>query len=111
MSGLSNVANEQYSSNYQVIGSGQTNVTLAGGAGGDKGDFISGLLIVPTSVSPGAVTISDGGGPAISVFAGGASSLSNLVSFLVPLGIRSTAGAWTITTGSGVSVLATGGFT
>ena len=112
MSGLSNIIQnaEQYSANYQSIGA-STTATLAGNGGGAKGDFIAGILIVPTGLSPGAVTITDGASSAITVFAGGASSLGNLVSFLVPLGIKSTSGAWSVTVGSGASVLVTGGFT
>lgn len=110
MSGLSNVVDQQYSANYISV-SPSTTLTLAGSGGGSKGDFIAGIFIVPTSTSPGAISISDGGGGGITVFAGGASSLSNLVSFLCPLGIRSVTGPWSITTGSGASVLITGGFT
>src|SRR5271156_1363712 len=103
MSGLSGVIQnaEQYSANYQPVGASQSGVIL--GTLGDKGDFISGILIVPTSLSPGVITISDGGSSAITVFTGGASSLSNLVSFYIPLGIKSVVGPWTITTGAGAA--------
>ena len=110
MSGLSNVVNEQYTANYTSVSPSST-VTLAGTGGGAKGDFIAGVLVVPTSLSPGAISISDGGGGGITIVAGGASSLSNLVPFLCPLGIRSISGSWSITTGSGASVVVTGGFT
>ena len=110
MSGLSNVVDQQYTANYTSIGP-STTVTLAGTGGGRKGDFIAGIFIVPSTVSPGAVSISDGGGGGITVFAGGANSVSNLVSFLCPLGIQSISGSWSITTGAAVSVLVTGGFT
>jgi len=110
MSGLSTVVNEQYTANYTSVGP-STTATLAGLGGGQRGDFIAGIFVVPTSTSPGAISISDGGSSGITVFAGGASSLSNLVSFLCPLGIKSVTGAWSITTGSGASVIVTGGFT
>lgn len=112
MSNLSNIISnaEQYSANYQAVGA-STTATLSGGGGGDKGDFIAGILVVPTSLSPATITIADGGGGAITIFAGGASSLSNLVSFYIPLGIKSVTGPWTITTGANASVLVTGGFT
>jgi hypothetical protein len=109
MSGLSGVIDLQFAADYQAVGA-STTATLAGPDGGKVGDFISGILIVPTSVSPQSVTISDGGGAPISVFAGGANSLSNLVAFLIPLGIRSVVGSWSVTTGSGLSVIATGDF-
>ena len=112
MSSLSNIISnaEQYAANYQAIGA-STSAVLSGGGGGEKGDFIAGILVVPSSLSPGAITIQDGSGSTITIFAGGASSLSNLVSFLVPLGIKSTAGPWTVTVGAAASVLVTGGFT
>ena len=112
MSGLSNVSQnaEQYSANYQTVGPSAT-ATLAGAGGGAKGDFIAGILVVPATLSPGAITLSDGGGGPFTIFAGGASSLSNLVSFYIPLGIKSVTGSWSITTGASASVVVTGGFT
>lgn len=94
---------------YEAVAAGQTNTVL--GATGAVGDYLAGLLVIPASTSPGAVQIKDGSGAAITVFAGGASSLSNLVSFYIPLGIKSTSGAWQVTTGTGVSVLGVGNFT
>lgn len=81
------------------------------GATGASGDYLAGVLIVPATTSPGAVSIKDGGGSAITIFTGGASSVSNLVPFFVPLGIKSGSGAWKVTTGSNVSALAVGNFT
>jgi hypothetical protein len=83
---------------------------VLGGAGG-AGDILAGLVIVPATTSPGAVSIKDGALSAIIVFAGGASSVSNLVPFFVPLGIKSANGAWKVTTGTNVSVIAIGKFT
>lgn len=77
---------------------------------GAAGDFLSHLLIVPASLSPGAVTISDGDGAAITVFAGGASSLLTLTPFPVPVGALSVKGPWKVTTGASVSVMAMGLF-
>jgi hypothetical protein len=81
------------------------------GSTGAIGDYLAELLIVPASTSPGAVSIQDGSGTAITVFVGGASSVSNLVPFSVPLGIKSTGGAWKVTTGANVSAIAVGNFT
>jgi hypothetical protein len=97
---------------YETVAASQTAQTL--GATGATGDYLAGMLIVPTSTSPGAVTVSDGSSSpdiAITVFAGGASSLSNLASWFAPLGIRSVSGAWKVTTGANVSVIAIGNFT
>ena len=80
------------------------------GATGATGDYFAGLLIIPATTSPGAVSIKDGSNSAITVFTGGASSVSNLVPFLIPLGIKSTAGAWQVTTGANVSAIGIGDF-
>lgn len=80
------------------------------GSAGAAGDFLQGLLITPLTLSPGAVSIKDGSGSAITLFVGGASSVSNLIPFPAPVGARSGAGAWSVTTGANVSVLALGNF-
>lgn len=99
----------QAGTEYETVAASQTNQTI--GATGAAGDLLNGLLVIPTTTSPGAVAIKDGSGTAITVFAGGASSVSGLVPFFVPLGIRSAAGAWQVTTGANVSVIAVGDFT
>lgn len=93
---------------YETVAAGQAEQVI--GAAGAAGDFLAGLLIVPATTSPGAVTIKDGNGAAISVFTGGVNSVSNLVPFFVPLGLRA-ATAWKVTTGANVSVIASGNFT
>jgi hypothetical protein len=93
---------------YETIAADQADQVL--GATGAVGDLLISLLIVPSSTSPGAVTISDGAGAAITVFAGGADSITTLHPFSVPLGIRSVAGAWSVSTGADVSVVASGNF-
>lgn len=84
--------------------------TQALGATGATGDLLTGVLIIPATTSPGAVQIKDGAGSAITVFAGGADSVSTLHPFFVPLGIRSGAGAWQLTTGANVSAIGVGNF-
>lgn len=80
------------------------------GTTGAIGDFLSDLLIVPATTSPGAVSVQDGSGGAITVFAGGASSVSNLAPVPVKLGMASVNGAWKVNTGTNVSVIAIGKF-
>lgn len=94
---------------YETVAAGQPAQTL--GTGGAVGDVLEGVLIVPATTSPGAVAILDGA-TSITVFTGGAGSVSNLVPFWVNLGgIKSVSGAWKVTTGSNVSVVAAGRFT
>lgn len=94
---------------YETVAAGQTAQPL--GATGAAGDLLTGLLIVPASTSPGAVSIADGAGGAITVFAGGATSVATLHPFFVPLGAVSATGGWSVTTGANVSVIAVGNFT
>jgi hypothetical protein len=94
--------------NYESVAAGSTAQVL-GGAGA-AGDFISHLLVIPTTVSPGPISILDNA-TSMTVFAGGTSSLSNAVPFTIPLNMYSVNGAWKLTTGSGVSVIAVGSFT
>lgn len=93
---------------YETVAASQTDQALGGT--GATGDYLSAVLIVPATTSPGTVSIKDGSGSAITIFTGGASSVSNLVPFLVPLGLLSTGGAWKITTGANVSVIGIGSF-
>lgn len=93
---------------YETVAASSTDQVM--GAAGAAGDYLAGVLIIPATTSPGAVSIKDGGGGAITIFAGGASSVSNLVPFLVPLGIKA-ATAWKISTGANVSAIGIGNFT
>lgn len=83
---------------------------VLGATTGAIGDYISHLVVIPASVSPGVVTLLDNA-EAISVFAGGAGSLTNLAPFIIPLGMHSLSGPWKLTTGASVSVIAVGNFT
>jgi hypothetical protein len=93
---------------YETVAASQTAQAL--GATGATGDYISGLLVVPATTSPGNVLLLDNA-TSITVFAGGASSVSNLVPFFIPLGMISVSGAWKVTTGANVSVIGIGNFT
>lgn len=95
-------------SEYETVAASQT-AQVMGGAGA-VGDYIAGLLVIPATTSPGAIALLDGA-TSITVFTGGASSVSNLVPFFIPLGMASVSGAWKITTGANVSVIAVGNFT
>ncbi|MGE3712645.1 MAG: hypothetical protein AB7G35_23620 [Hyphomicrobiaceae bacterium] len=93
---------------YETVAASQTAQVL--GATGAVGDYISGILVVPATTSPGAIVLLDNA-TSITVFAGGASSVSNLVPFFIPLGMKSVSGAWKITTGADVSCIGIGNFT
>lgn len=91
---------------YELIAAGQTAQAL--GATGAKGDVLERLIIVPETTGAGTVSIKDGSDTAINVLVSG--TLSNLTPIIVPLGIKSLSGAWQITTGTNVHVIAVGQF-
>lgn len=93
---------------YQAVADETTDPL--GPDGGAVGDLLTAVTIIPLTTSPGAVTITDGAN-SIVIFAGGASSVSNLVPFIVPVEATSRLAGWEITTGEDVTVLATGEFT
>lgn len=93
---------------YETVAASQTAQVL--GTNGAIHDYLGGILVVPANTSPGNVIILDDA-ISITVFTGGASSVSNLVPFMIPLGIKSVSGAWKVTTGASVSVIAIGAFT
>lgn len=95
---------------YETVAASQTDQVL-GTSSATTGDYLSHVVIIPGTTSPGAVAIQDGAGSAVTIFTGGASSVSNLVPFTVSLGIRSVAGAWSLTTGTNVTAIAVGNFT
>jgi hypothetical protein len=99
---------ESVDTDFETVAASQTDQML--GATGAAGDLLKGVLVVPATTSPGAVSIEDGN-TNIVVFAGGASSVADLKPFFVSLGVRSTTGGWEITTGANVSVIAVGDFT
>ena len=94
---------------YQAVAASSTDAELKN-MGGQPGDVFLGVLIIPGTTSPGAVSIKDGGGSSITLFAGGATSVADLKPFFVPVRARSRAGAWSITTGANVTALAVGRF-
>lgn len=98
----------QTNSEYETVAASQTAQTI--GPTGATGDYLSHLIVTPASVSPGVVTILDNA-ISINLFAGGTNSLLTLHPFTVYVGMTSVSGAWKVTTGASVSVVAVGNFT
>lgn len=97
---------------YETVAASQTAQAL--GATGGTGDYLSHCVIYPTTTTPGVVTVFDNtnaAGTNVISFPGGASSVSNLVPFAIPVGAISTAGAWKVTTGANLVVTCYGKFT
>ena len=95
-----------YLTDYETVAASQTDQVLGGV--GAAGNILERLIIVPATTGAGDVSIKDGGGSAINVFKTG--TLSDLRPIVLSLEIRSTSGAFKVTTGANVSVIAIGRF-
>jgi hypothetical protein len=93
---------------YETVAASQSAQVL--GPVGGAGDILERVIIVPATTSPGAVQITDGAGSAVTIFAGGASSVASLSPIVVEVHARSTSGAWKLTTGANVSAIGVGQF-
>lgn len=74
------------------------------GTAGSFGDYIARISVNVTTSATGNVAIKDGGGSAITVVPAN----TPIGVYTVELGIRSKAGAWSITTGAGASAIVVG---
>lgn len=91
---------------YETVAASQTDQAL--GATGAGGDLLLRLVIVVATAATAAVSIKDGS-TSIAVFPslpGG-----GIGTYVIHLGLKSISGAWSVTTGAGVSVIAVGNFT
>lgn len=93
---------------YETVAASQTAQVL--GITGARGDYLSGVLIVPETTSPGNVLLLDNA-TSMTIFAGGGGSVVSLYPFFVPIGAKSVSGPWKITTGADVHCIAIGNFT
>ena len=91
--------------NYETVAASATGQVL--GLVGAQGDFIQRLIIRPATTSPGLVMIIDGS-TSIPIMVAGTTTIAPIV---VELGMYSVSGAWSVTTGTNVSVIAVGTFT
>lgn len=92
---------------YETVAASQTAQAL--GATGATGDWLARLIIIPATVAPGVVTILDNA-TSIPVWVGGTVG-ADLKPFVIEVGAQSVSGAWKVTTGANVSVIAVGNFT
>lgn len=91
---------------YETVAASQTDQVL--GATGAAGDYLSHIIIQPTTTAAGTVTVKDNS-TVIFTFTSG--TLGDLRPITVPLGLISTGGSWKITTGANVAVIGVGDFT
>lgn len=91
---------------YETVAASQTAQAL--GAVGAKGDRIERIIIVPATTAPGNVLLLDNA-TSITVYTGGTVG-ADLIPMVIDIGATSVSGAWKITTGANVSVIAVGNF-
>jgi hypothetical protein len=91
---------------YETVAASQTGQVL--GLLGAKGDFIERIIISPATTGPGLVTLIDGATSIPIMVTGGTTTLEPIV---VELNMTSQSGAWSITTGANLTLIAVGNFT
>ena len=110
---LGNVMTISRTTSKVAVAASQTKAVL--GATGAVGDTLSRLVIVPTTTSPGAVTLYDGSGSTgLILFNGGATSVADLKPIVLNIDSEALTAAtpgWYVTTGANVAVVAFGNFT
>lgn len=94
---------------YETVAASATDQIL--GATGAVGDYLARIIIVPATTTPGAVSIKDGNGSAISIFAGGTVDVKPIVVEIGMKTLNATTPGWKVTTGTSVSVIGIGRFT
>lgn len=93
---------------YKAIAASQTDSAL-GNAGGAKGDYLELLVITVNTAATAAVSIKDGSGSSIPILPN--SPGGGVGVYQVMVRACSSSGAWSVTTGAGSTVVATGHFT
>lgn len=91
---------------YETVAVSQTDQVL--GNAGAAGDFLDTLVCVVATAATSTVSIKDGSGGAISVLP--ANVGGGVGTYTIPIKAKSQRGAWSVTTGAGVTVVATGNF-
>lgn len=93
-------------SEYETVAASQTAQAL--GATGATGDYLSHVILQPTTTGAGTCTILDN---ATVIFTFTTGTLADLRPIIIPINAFSVSGAWKITTGGNVTATAFGDFT
>jgi hypothetical protein len=94
---------------YVAVAASQTDAVIQASAGA-AGDYLDHMVVIPATTAPGVVTIKDNATALISYPGGGTTALLTLTPFTIYVGAVSSSGAWKVTTGANVSILAVGRF-
>lgn len=104
---IDEVRNDGRGGRYESVAASQTDQAM--GPTGAVGDYLEQLVCVVSTAATAATSIKDGSGSAIQVLPN--SPGGGIGTYVIPIRAVSNSGAWKITTGAGVAVLATGRFT
>lgn len=91
---------------YETVAASQSDQAL--GTTGAAGDYLEALIITVGTAATAAVSIKDGSGSAIPILPN--SPGGGIGVYVVPVKACSASGAWSVTTGAGSTVVATGHF-
>lgn len=94
---------------YVAVAASQTTQVLQSSTGA-AGDYLDHVTIIPATTAPGVVTIIDNATTLYAYPGGGTTALLTLTPFTIQVQAFSRSGAWKITTGANVSVVAVGKF-
>lgn len=92
---------------YEWVDASATNQTI--GATGAAGDYLARVVCVVATALTAQVQIKDGSGTARTILPN--SPGGGVGTYVIQLGLKSTLGAWQVTTGAGVTAFAVGRFT
>ncbi len=90
---------------FETVAAGQTDQVL--GATGAAGDWLARIIATVATAATSTVSIKDGSGSSIPILAAN----TPIGVYSIPIGLISANGAWSVTTGAGVTVIASGQFT
>lgn len=96
---------EDFNTMYEAVAVSQSDQVI--GPTGAAGDLLERVIVSVATAATGTCSIKDGGGSAIPLTAAN----TPIGVYTVDLGIRSSSGAWKVTTGAGATALAVGKFT
>ncbi len=91
---------------YETVAASQTDQVL--GTTGGGGDYLHALICVVTVPATAQVSIKEVGGSSIVIFPNNVGG--GIGTYPVSVGLLSRSAGWSVTTGAGVSVIATGRF-
>jgi hypothetical protein len=94
-------------SNYQVVPASSSGVVLKTANGGTS-DYVENVICVVATAATSQVQLQDGTAAAFTVLPNAVAG--GIGTYVIRVAAKSNSGSWKVTTGAGVSVIATGAF-